>query len=205
MIGRFASVEGAPSIAASMEDVSVSVRINSKLKSQFRETARKIIARDRHARKYGISQNTIGEITSAMIQAYLAGQENWDPNDSDNSTPAIGAIEWIAIPPRSRDTLSRMSFGLSQRFGKNPGSLSQIERVSDDPRPRWRIIKNGVPWSDRTIADGGVAPLIRMKLIEAMDEGQKQFKLTELGVQTCIEYWRRSDADDPTLPVISLR
>lgn len=183
----------------------MSARIDPRLKAQFKEIARHIVSTDRSARKYGRSQNTIGDITRAMTQAYIIGQKSQVYVELPDTQQSSSALDWTTIPPRSRDTLESMSYVMSAKLGIGEADLWDIERIPSDPRPRWRLVKDGQARGDHTIANGGVAPLIRMKLLEAVSGSETVFRLTELGKATCLDYWRKSDANDRTLPKISLR
>tara|TARA_R110001606_G_scaffold399304_1_gene584221 strand:+ start:1017 stop:1559 length:543 start_codon:yes stop_codon:yes gene_type:complete len=180
--------------------------MDAKLRAHFKEIARNIVARDRWARKHGVSQNTIGEITTAITQAYVLGQKGLSYADLAGTPHSSDIVDWVTIPPRGRETLESMSFGMSKRLGLPDGQLWNIERVSDEPRSRWHLTQDGRKrQSERTVAHGGVAPLIRMKLLEALDDSASVFQLSYLGKMTCQDYWRRSDDNDPTLPKLSLR
>ena len=183
----------------------MSARLDPKLRAHFKEIARLIISRDRSARKHGISQNTIGEITTAIALAYEMGRNGQGYADLPGATHAAGIVDWATIPPQARRTLEAMTWGLSKRLGYGDVRLWDIERLSDDPRPRWGLTRDGKTDRERTIAHGGVAALIRMELLEPSPGSETVFRLTELGTATCHDYWRRSDADDSTLPKISLR
>lgn len=180
-------------------------RIEPKLRAHFKELARRIIYRDRKARKYGLSQNTIGEITRAIADAYIMGAKGEAYADLIGTTSSSDALDWELIPPRARDTLFSMSLCLSNLFGGRTGTLWNIERVSNDARTRWRLVRDEVLESDGTISHGSVAPLIRLNLLEAIDETQKVYRLSQLGINTCEEFWRRREAGDQTLPIMSLR
>ena len=180
-------------------------RIDPRIRSYFKETARSIISKDRQARKLGLSQNTIGEISRALAKAYTMGKCGVEFSDIAGTSSSSDVLDWAMIPPRARDTLISMTFVMSKRFELSVERVDQIERVSDGGRPRWRIARaNGLD-PNYTIANGAVSPLIRMGLLEPIDTIEQLFGLTELGLATCKEYWRRSDADDPTLPKMSLR
>ena len=184
----------------------MSTRLDPRLRAHFKEIARNIVARDRQARKFGVSQNTIGEITTAIAQAYSMGQKGLGYADMPGTPHSSRIVDWTTIPPRGRETLMSMSFSMSELVPLPDGWLWNIERLSDEPRPRWRLTKDGEKrQNERTIAHGGVSPLIQMELLEALDHGARVFQLTDLGKSTCQDYWRRSDANDPTLPKISLR
>ncbi|MGO1164722.1 hypothetical protein ACTOV4_22930 [Brucella sp. C7-11G] len=50
-------------------------KISARLRAEFKEVARQIISVDRMALKHGSSQNTIGAIERAMVDAFQLGQE----------------------------------------------------------------------------------------------------------------------------------
>lgn len=179
-------------------------QVDSRVRAQFKEIARRIIADDRAAKRNGNSQNTIGSIERALVDAYLLGRES-DATNAPCQEQKTESIDWIEIPPRSRDTLSSMTFRFSRRYGEPDFRPSRIERGFDEGRLRWTIISVEGLRRERTIADGSVAPLIRSGLLGPSDADPELFELTDLGVAACREYWRRSDRDDPTLPKISLR
>src|SRR3546814_4420338 len=58
------------------------------------EIARLIISRDRLARKHGVSQNTIGEITTAIALAYEMGRNGQGYADLPGATHAAGIVDW---------------------------------------------------------------------------------------------------------------
>lgn len=179
-----------------------------RLRALFREIARDIIAKDRQARKHGWSQNTIGEIERAIVKGFMLGQEGLLDVRQDAQTPS--AIDWLDVPPRSRDTLMYMTFAFSQRNGTaNMRSVhevkaDQIEVSEESGRMRWCVVRGDVR-NDHTFANGSVAPLLRLELIRPLPHNLSRYELTEAGVQLCKDYWRRSDADDPTLPRQSMR
>lgn len=186
-------------------------RPSAKMRALFREVARDIVAKDREARKRGITQNTIGEIERAMVKAYVYGQEALlDDRMSLRSSDA--PFDWLEIPPRARGTLSFMTICFSQRWSASPGeaaaaqdrSPDEIETFSEDDRKRWAIIR-GDKRSNRSVGDGSVAPLIRLGLLAARSDHGNRYVLTSAGIAAGKEYWRRSDAGDPTLPREGMR
>jgi hypothetical protein len=180
--------------------------ITPHVRSQFRETARDIIAKDRSARKLGLSQNTIGDIERALAKAYALGHALQLGGSGHLGNLDVTHLEWVLVPPRSRQTLILMTHRLSKRLcidisDRNP---NDIERVTEQGRTRWAIVNNGSR-ERHLIADGSVAPLIRLGLISNVDTLQLRYALTPLGLETCKVYWRRSDFDDQTLPRESMR
>lgn len=177
----------------------------------FREVARDIIGRDRDARRSGRTQNTIGEIERAMVKAYRLGQDALQ--DGSKVIESEGSLDWLEIPSRARDTLEWMTSCFSRRLsahlagtssGDRPRQPDEIESFEEKGRKRWVFLHNGRR-STRSIADGSVAPLIRLGLLAPSPDHPARHALTERGLAMGENYWQRSDANDPTLPRISLR
>jgi len=180
-------------------------RIDPTLRLHFKEVARNIVSEDRTFRKLGRSPNTIDAIMRAMADAYEMGLNGYGYSDLLNSVDSQKIIDWVTIPPRARETLQRMSFGLSKRFLSGKGAIYDIQPLPGDPKSRWQIVDDEKVSHGRALSNGSVRPLIRMELLELIDVDKMRFRLTDLGRATCADYWRRSDADDPTLPKQSLR
>ncbi|WP_257558326.1 hypothetical protein [Sphingobium sp. CFD-2] len=187
-------------------------RPSSKMRALFREVARDIVARDRDARKRGVTQNTIGEIERAMVKAYVYGQEALlDDRMSFRGSPDA-PIDWLEIPPRARGTLSFMTICFSQRWSAALGEATavqdrnpdEIEAFIEDGRKRWTMVR-GDERSERSVGDGSVAPLIRLGLLAMRSDCINRYALTSAGVAAGKEYWHRSDAGDPTLPREGMR
>lgn len=175
-------------------------KINPERRASYKETARMIVGADRSARRYGASQNTIGEIERALVAAFLDGCKQ-------AAAPATETEEltWIQIPSRSRNTLSSMTFWFSTRIGRGEGRVDRIEVFERNGKSRWSIIDANGERQDHSVADGSVRHLIRLGLIEPSPDDANIYELTEQGLQLCRDYWARSDVNDPTLPKISLR
>lgn len=181
------------------------VKIDPKLRAVFKEIARNIILEDRQAKKHGYSQNTIGAITSALSKAYSMGKDGIGYEGVAGSETPAGTVDWITIPPRAREMLSSMTTGFSTRFSLKDDQPWDIERISEGSQTRWRLIRENCFRSDHSYANGSVSPLIKMGLVMPINADETIFRLTELGRATCVMYWQRSDAGDPTLPKFSLR
>lgn len=190
------------------DQVPTTLKPSQRMRAQFREIARDIIAKDRQARRNGLSQNTIGEIERAMVKAFVIGQEALLGDGQANPTPRT--VDWLDVPPRARDTLVYMTFAFSKRFitavrgAASEMGADELEVFELSGRKRWAVVRKNVH-SDRTVADGSVAPLIKLGLVHELPHNLGRYELTESGEQLCREYWRRSDADDPTLPRQSVR
>lgn len=187
-------------------------RPTPKMRALFREVARDIIARDREARKRGITQNTIGEIERAMVKAYVCGQEALLDDRMSLRRSPDAPVDWLEIPPRARETLSFMTICFSQRWSAARGEaaaardrcLDEIETFIEDGRKRWAIVR-GDKRSERSVADGSVAPLVRLGLLAVGPDHVGRYVLTPAGIAVGKDYWRRSDAGDPTLPREGMR
>lgn len=177
-------------------------KVDKHLRATFKEWARRIIAHDRAARKYGQSQNTIGEIERALAHAFMIGREA-DARPLLEKTSTQKIVEWIEIPPRARDTLFSISSGLSKEDNEPVSAQVVLERFRDGNRTHWRI--EGDNKYPETFSDGGVAPLVRLAVLGPIDESGTRVALTTLGVATCREFWKRWNANDPTLPLMGVR
>lgn len=181
-----------------------STNLAPQLRAQFREIARDIISKDRFARKHGLSQNTIGEIERALMKAYTTGSMSQASDKLHTAPHPETFVDWIRIPPRSRETLIAMTHQLSERSPTNNPEFHQLERFILGNKIQWAILYPEGR-STHSIADGSVSPLIRMRLIVRAERDVTRYTLTPLGTATCQKYWARSDANDPTLPRQSLR
>ncbi|MCW2387209.1 hypothetical protein M2333_000255 [Sphingobium sp. B11D3B] len=187
-------------------------RPTPQMRALFREIARDIIADDRKARKYGLAQNAIGRIERAMVKAYVAGQQAL--LDDSMALPPVpdAAIEWLELPPRARNTLISMTGALSglvaRLFPDRPiphaKAPDEIELTIENGRKRWTLVRDDKRDAE-SIADGSVAPLIRLGLLAPRPDSDGRYALTDSGLAAAREYWRRADAGDPTLPRESMR
>lgn len=177
-------------------------KINPQRRAIYKEIARKIVNADRLARKHGASQNTIGEIERALVAAFLDGSQQCGPSVQNEE---ITELSWIQIPPRSRDTLSSLTFSFSTMLRGTEGLPSQIERFEEAGKLRWREVDLNGERADHSVADGSAKPLIGLGLIEPSTSEPSVFHLTDRAIRICRDYWKRSDRNDPTLPKISLR
>ncbi len=171
--------------------------MDPRLRAEFREVAREIISRDRAARKYGTSQNTIGEIERAMVRAFQLGQKLGTAPYAPR--PAHLGIDWEEVRPRGRDVLMNMTYRSDAFAIVNPTGFRCIEI---DGRERWAQVWADGRQSDHTVAASSINPLVQNGLLE-LHSGL--LVLTAKGRATCEAYWRRRAVDDPTLPRESLR
>jgi len=177
--------------------------IDTRLRAEFKEWAREIVSRDRAARKRGQSQNTIGVIERALAKAFQMGRARPSGDvDPPRLSSEDGAVEWEQIMPRSRDTLWSLSVGMAQ-WKEGEGS-PLLEHFSDNGRNGWRIVGERST-AARCFSKGGVMPLVRLGILEPANTTDNLLRMTKKGVATCKEFWRRGDAHDPTLPLMSVR
>jgi hypothetical protein len=178
----------------------------ARVKAEFREMARDIIAKDRMARKLGRSQDTISEIARAIAKGYALGQEAMLAGDAKREE----ALEWIDVPPRARDVLSAMTFRMSRiyRGPDEPGDpdtgADQIEVFEALKGKRWALVHDNVR-SQHSFADSSVSALRRLDLLGPVTGVPGRYELTEAGMRICGDYWVRSDAGDQSLPRHGMR
>lgn len=174
-------------------------------RAEFREIARRIISADRTARKLGRSQDTIGVIARALDRAYRDGlAESGSNSNAPPSTTRPVFMDWLDVPPTSRDVLWSLTFDLNGSWNDiHPRQLVSRPPLPDRTHPQWLLV-NG----DREAglySSKAVAPLIRLGLLQRKTETGDVLMLSVLGFETCREYWRRVANGDPTLPIMSVR
>ena len=185
--------------------------MNEEFKALFREEARRIVSRDRSARKHGFSNNLSGDITTALVSAFKMGSAHErNPEEYRHLLPENGlAIAWELIPPTSRAILEMLSFGYSRRWKQPSDDCYELQQYFDEgnDRLRWMVVNHvgELCASERTYAQKGVGPLLRKELLIPKDGDETRLVLSEAGAATCRLYWARSDRDDPTLPIKSMR
>lgn len=185
--------------------------MDKKIKSMFREEARRIVSNDRSARKYGASNNLPGDITSAMVTAYKLGFVHGENSGSPKPDLPFNdaSVAWELVPPTSRTILMYLTFTYSNRGAKAIFVPSELRGYSDPEtgRRRWAMLDQGDKFKgdERSFATKGIGPLLRMRLIAPKDGDENHLILTPQGDATCRAYWNRSDRDDPTLPIQSMR
>ncbi len=183
-----------------------SEKIEPGIRAEFKEVAREIVGRDRTARKLGVSQNTIGEIERAQVAAYRRGQSANGKLDAPSvQQPSELFADWIAIPPRCRDTLWSISCTLDKDHASYNDEPIVLEQLLSDRRPRWRQFEAGLVNHPQTFSEGGVGPLVKLGLLQSIGDEGGRLVLSSKGIAICKEYWRRWHAKDKTLPKISLR
>ena len=183
-------------------------KVHPRIRARFKERARQIISSHNDAKKYGRSQNTIGEIERSMVEAYEMGVKGISET-IEPATDLMGneIVDWHEIPPRSREVLQNITYAFSQRLGMRDDRTPKMLELNDDgPRPRWLTrTPEGKILSERGYAYGPVMTLVKLGLLAEMGTEPRVLSLTELGERTCRDYWIRSDRNDPDLPLMSVR
>lgn len=176
-------------------------RVHPRIRSLFREQARAIIQRDRAARRYGHSQNTIGTIVTAMVKAYELGLRGVGDLKND---PLPESIRWDDLSPRARELLDWASHYHAVRIDKGPPHFSELQCCIVANKPRWFRIDNG-RLSDRSYANGSVTALLKHGLLAPVEEIEGRYRMTEKARIICQNYWHRFAARDPSLPKMNIR
>lgn len=175
-------------------------KIDPSIRAMFKENARRIFSSDRAANRAGRSQNTIGEIERAMVEAYKLGQEGKVP-PADNDV-----VDWLVIPPRSRDVLWYMTLSFSSFRSTPTFAADRLLLDEGSAKPRWFPVGDeGRSVNERGFLDGPVQKLVQLRLLMPSKTNERVLELTDLGKKTCVYYWERSDANDPSLPIMSVR
>lgn len=185
--------------------------MDKKIKAIFREEARRIVSNDRSARKFGASNNLPGDITSALVAAYKIGLEHGEkPNAFEYEMPRNSdCVAWELVPPTSRTVLRCLTYTYSNLETKASFIPCELRGYSDPEtgRQRWACVDQGstIRGGEHSFADKGIGPLRRMTLLKPKDSDENHLVLTRRGDSTCRLYWERSDRNDPSLPVQSMR
>lgn len=177
-----------------------STTVSTERRARFKEIARRIVGEDRSAQRAGISQNTIGAIERALVMAFREGANQIE---GINAEP-IG-LTWIQVPVRSRETLRSMTWSFSKRFGVSDEIADDIEAFQNDGKTRWRCVTPDGQRRDHSVADGSVRPLLRLGLLTPISGRPDTYRLSGAAIDLCRDYWTKDDANDPSIPKISLR
>lgn len=182
---------------------------SSRRKLVFNEIARQIIARDRLARKYGRSQNTIGEIARMLEWAYLAGGDG-ETFENPNALPAqegAAVVDWIEIPPRPREVFWELC---SLRIGDDPAQhsgsdLKLFAKLDEGGKLKWGVQTHDQCSSDFGWSESTITPLLKLGLLEPDECASNSLRITKKGLNTWVAYKQREEAGDPTLPMLNIR
>lgn len=180
-------------------------KIDPRLRADFKEQARDIIVRDRLARKYGRSQNTIGEIERHLVAAFQLGLDFGSGKSVllDDSN-ADEFVEWNLLPPRAREVLWSINLWLDKPDALACGHPTIRRHVVGD-KERWVWKLDEKLGSPRSFSAGGVKALGKLALLETVEGEPDLLRLTTKGVATCRDYSQRAAIRDRSLPKMSLR
>ena len=180
-------------------------KIDPRLRADFKEQARDIIARDRLARKYGRSQSAIGEIERHLAAAFQLGLDRGSGKSVlHDDINADELVEWNLLPPRARDVLWSINLRLDKPDVLACGHPT-IRRHFLDDKERWTWGLAGTRMTSHSFSAGGVKALVKFALLEAVEGKPDLLRLTTKGVATCRDYSRRAAMGDRSLPKMSLR
>lgn len=185
-------------------DVMARKKIDPVIRAKFKENARRIISEDRTAKRSGASQNTIGVIERSLVFAYQLGLDG--VSTFEYADDAEKCVDWIILAPRMRDVLRSMTWSFSS-FRRTPTyEPTKLARLKNGSLKRWFVFSHHEEVNaDHGFLDGPVKKLIELKLLTKACDDPEVLELTELGTNTCKAYWLRSDNNDPTLPLMSVR
>lgn len=176
-------------------------KVHQQIRSFCREEARRIIQKDRKAKKYGDSQNTIGEIERAMIAAYRMGLDGYgDPERK----PLHDKIGWDDLPPRARELLEYATWHRTLRADPKAEVFDDLQQLSIDGKMRWATV-NATGVSSHSMASGAGSALLKHRLIDPLEGEPGRYRINEQGKAICRDYWQRSAAGDPGLPLMNIR
>jgi hypothetical protein len=112
-------------------------------KARFRESARAIVAKDRHDRKYGLPVDTAGAVARAMERAYREGfaDAQGEPAMPAASDAAAGeTIDWALIPPRPRTAFWTICLFILGKGERTDGAGHLVPATTERNTAGWQLI-----------------------------------------------------------------
>jgi hypothetical protein len=173
--------------------------VNPERNRLFRETARDILSTAKAKRQFGEAVDTAGSVARAMEQAYRLGFDDALSQATGLRAPAAaasggvaadtgeGAMEWTQIPPRTRSTfwsICLAALGRDQRT-HTPSYLRMI--VKPGGAIAWQLVVPDRMTYDKTVGDGTVVTLLRLRLLDHAVSEDPKVVLTDYGIRT----WNR--------------
>jgi len=159
-------------------------------RARFRESARAIVAKDRHDRKHGLPVDTAGAVARAMERAYREGfadAQGEPPMPAASDVPAGETIDWALIPPRPRNafwTICLFILGKAERTDR-AGHL--VPATTERDTAGWRLIWLGGNFEEKPLGERTIVPLVRLGLLELADDGPERLLVSARGRAT---WWR---------------
>ncbi len=167
----------------------------------FREAARAIVFKDRDDRRAGFGVDTAGAIARALERAYAQGFVDAqalpspvaEPFEAAAAGDAAGPVEWVLIPPRSRDafwTICLFALGRDTSAmpdGAAPGGAGHLHLTAmPSGRPGWQLVTR-TGREDKPFGYNTLLPLVRLGLLDPVQEPDRRLVVSARGLAT----WRR--------------
>ena len=159
-------------------------------KARFRESARAIVAKDRHDRKYGLPVDTAGAVARAMERAYREGfaDAQGEPAMPAASDVAAGqTIDWALIPPRPRNAFWTICLFILGKGERTDGAGHLVPATTERDTAGWRLIWPGGNFEEKPLGERTIVPLVRLGLLELADDGPERLLVSARGRAT---WWR---------------
>jgi hypothetical protein len=165
-------------------------------KSRFRETVRAILRTDRVKRQFGQAVDTAGALARAMEQAYRLGFDDALAVPSAHTGLPVGpdaegqmsdAMSWTSIPPRTRNTFWSICLAALGRTGRTETPSHLVPVATRRGTLAWQLVVPDRQTYEKTVGDGTVVTLVRLKLLQHAPVGEPRVTLTDYGIRT----WNR--------------
>ena len=159
-------------------------------KARFRESARAIVAKDRHDRKYGLPVDTAGAVARAMERAYREGfaDAQGEPAMPAASDAAAGeTIDWALIPPRPRTAFWTICLFILGKGERTDGAGHLVPATTERNTAGWQLIWPGGNFEEKPLGERTIVPLVRLGLLELADDGPERLLVSARGRAT---WWR---------------
>lgn len=159
-------------------------------RARFRETARKIVAKDRYDRKYGFTVDTAGAVARAMERAYRDGFEDAQlasPASAANTASALGAPDWALIPPRPRAAFWTICLFTLGKGDQVVGAGYLVPAATGRGTPGWRLVGSSRSFERQPFGEKTILPLLRLGLLARAVDGPERLLVSAVGRVT---WWR---------------
>ena len=171
-------------------------RAGTQHKTLFRETARNIVRTDRVKRRDREAVDTAGAIARAMQLAYRLGVEDALAEPAARQRQPVGpdaegdegeAMTWGLIPPRTRNTFWSICLAALGRTGRMETPSHLVPVPTRRGTVAWQLIVPDRQTYEKTIGNGTIITLVRLKLLQHAPAGEPRVTLTAYGIMT----WNR--------------
>lgn len=183
--------------------------------AEFREEARAIVQKDRHARKYGHSVDTAGAIKRAMEKAYQRGRREEADGEPVLFTPKRPlAIFWDVIPPKARKPFCWICLFICGEDIQNT-NVKRHGIVKENREQRatasWQFyleVEGGIaPMDNYLWSNAHISPLCKLGLLAVVKEEPTILQITAKGLDTwweAVETLKRSGLGSMGARVLSM-